>query len=137
VIRLAAIAGLVFLSGAITGAPPESLTYVPPATPEAPSAGQLIGKLFLLTGIMLAICFALLLATRKWAKSSKPGHKNGDLEYLASISLDRRTALHLIEADGHQVVIGTDLTGLKAMHILGEDDPFGDVLNAVRRQNAA
>jgi hypothetical protein len=94
------------------------LSYTPPPIPEAPGAGHLIVQLFLLTGVVLLICFGLLWATRRAGRGAKPGSRSGDLEYVAAVALNGRCSLHLLKAGGQSVVIGTDLTGLKATVVL-------------------
>lgn len=96
------------------------LTYQPPPTPEAPSAAHLIVRLFVLTGILIGICLAVWWASRRFQRVCKPGTKVGEMEYQASMPLDRRCALHLVRSGDQTVVIGTDLTGVKATVVLPE-----------------
>ena len=94
------------------------LAYTPPPTPEVPGAGYLVGRMFLLTGLVVALCLGILWASRRAQRGGRPGTKSGDLEYVAALSLNPRCALHLMTAGGQTVVIGTDTAGLKAMIVL-------------------
>lgn len=129
-----AILLLLLLSPSL-GAVPAELQYTPAELPSTPNATYLIVRLFLYTGLLISLCLAVLWASRKWNKVAQPGDRNGQLEYLASIQLDRRCSLHLIDADGQAVLIGTDLAGLKVMQVIESEEPFDDVLRSVRRQN--
>lgn len=103
-----------------------SLAYTPPAIPEPPSVESMLLKLFIWTGILLAICIALLIISRRMQKSARAGMKAGGMEYLASVPLNRKCALHLIEANGQQIVIATDLHGLR--EIMPVNESFATVL---------
>jgi flagellar biogenesis protein FliO len=94
------------------------LTYTPAPVPEAHGVGHPIVQLFLLTGFVLAICLGLLWATRRAGRGAKPGAKSGDLEYVAAVALNGRCSLHMLKAGSQSVVIGSDLSGLKAMVVL-------------------
>ncbi len=96
------------------------LTYNPPPVPETPGAGYLLVRLVLLTGFVLAICVGLLWLSRRLQRSARPGLKSGELEYVAALPLNARCALHLLKAGPQPVVIGTDLTGIKATLVLPE-----------------
>lgn len=102
------------------------LAYTPPAIPEAPSVQAMLVRLFLWTGILLALCGIVWWTSRKWQKSAKPGMKAGGMEYIGSVALNRKCALHVIEANGQRIVLATDLTGIKDMQPL--NDSFATVL---------
>ena len=105
------------------------LTYQPPPVTEPPGFAYLLVRLFLLTGFVLSICVGLLWASRKFRRGTAPGTQSGDMVYVATAALNARCALHLMKVGGQSVVVGTDLTGIKATLVL--PDSFERALEAV------
>lgn len=100
--------------------------YAPP-WPEAPDTGAMIARLFVGTVVVLAACWATLWMAKRWLRGPQTAPAaSGRLQILDSINLGNRCSLQLVQADGRQVLVGSDATGLKALVAL--PDSFQSML---------
>lgn len=104
------------------------LDYTPPATPAAPDMVGLIFRLVGLTVGLLALCGGVLYFARRAMRPKGLKGGNGRLQHEGSLVLDRRSAVHIIRADGLTIAVTTDATGLGSMVLLSE--PFDAALEA-------
>ncbi|WP_020468436.1 flagellar biosynthetic protein FliO [Zavarzinella formosa] len=118
------ILGLFAISSPVRAA--GELAYTPPPMPEPPSVDAMLFRLFVWTGVLLVLCLGLFWFSRRLQRSAKPGMKSGGMEYIASVPLNRKCALHVIEANGQKIVVATDLGGIREM--LPLTDSFATVL---------
>jgi hypothetical protein len=103
------------------------LEYTPPTAPAAPDVAGLIFRLFGLTAAMIVLCGGVVWLVRR---VKQPAAAKGDptrLRHEGSLPLDRRCAVHLVNADGHTVAVTTDATGLRSLVVLSE--PFEQALD--------
>ena len=107
----------------------KSLTYTPPATPAPPDPGGLVFRLSVLTVAMLLLSGGVMWFSRRLKRGQKTVSSNGRLFHDGRLSLDRRSSLHLIRADGQTVAVTIDSTGIRSMALLS--DPFDQVLDEV------
>lgn len=96
------------------------LVYTPPPAPTPPSVTSLLLKLVGMTVFLLLVCAALIIWAKRSQRSGKPGMKDGELTYVATLHLDHKNQIHLLDAEGLPVLIGTDLVGIKAVTPLEE-----------------
>jgi len=96
------------------------LVYTPPPAPTPPSVTSLLLKLVGMTVFLLLVCAGLIIWAKKSQKTGKPGMKDGELTYVATLHLDHKNQIHLLDAEGLPVLIGTDLVGIKAVTPLEE-----------------
>jgi flagellar biogenesis protein FliO len=106
------------------------LGYSPPAIPAPPDIGGMLIKLAAMTGFVLAICFGIMWYVRKQSRAIGPNPGNR-LFIAGSLTLNRRSVVHLVRVDGHTVAVTTDATGLKSLVLLSE--PFDAELDAASR----
>lgn len=93
---------------------------------ETPNFESMIFRLLVWTVFLLAILGGLFWFSKRVNKTSRPGAKSGGMEFIGSTPLNRKCALHVIEANGQRVVIATDLTGIREMVPVAES--FSSVL---------
>jgi flagellar protein FliO/FliZ len=60
--------------------------------------------------IVCGVCIALT----RWMSKRNPTHV-GTMAVLASLSVDNRCAIHLVRAGDRRLLIGTDISGIKAL----------------------
>lgn len=96
------------------------LVYTPPPAPTPPSVTSLLLKLIGMTVFLLLVCAGLIIWAKRSQKTGKPGMKDGELTYVATLHLDHKNQIHLLDAEGLPVLIGTDLVGIKAVTPLEE-----------------
>lgn len=121
---LALAALLAFCAPALAGG---GLEYSPPAAPAAPDLGALVTRLVLLTVALVGLCFAVLwFARRANRPAGGTGDGGGRLILEGTLPLDRTSAVHVVTADGLQVAVTTDATGLRSLVLLAER--FDDAL---------
>lgn len=107
-------------------APPKpldsALTYKQSPLPEPPNIAAMIGRLFFGTAVALGLCAASLYFGRRWMQGNLAGlpTKNVRLKVVEMINLGPRCAVFLVQANGSQVLCGTDPQGLKSMVVLPE-----------------
>lgn len=101
--------------------PSPDLVYTPPAPPTPFSVTNLLLKLVGMTVFLLLICAALILWAKRSQRTGKPGMKDGQLTYVATLHLDHKNQLHLLDAEGLPILVGTDLVGIKAVTPLSEE----------------
>jgi len=107
----------------------QALEYTPQPAPAPPDAVGLVFRLFALTAAILAVCAGVVWFARRAARPADlKGDGGGRLTHEASLSLDRRSALHLVTVDGQTVAVTTDATGLRSLVLLSE--PFDAALEA-------
>lgn len=83
-----------------------------PALPQPVSPNLGVALLRLGVG-MVVVCVLCVLATRYLARL--PQAASAEMGVLASLPLGNRCAVHLVRAGGHQLLIGTDAGGAKAV----------------------
>jgi flagellar biogenesis protein FliO len=66
-----------------------------------------------LIGGLVIVC-GLCIALTRWMSKRKPV-PTGTMEVLASLSIDLRNAIHLVRAGDRRLLIGTDISGVKAL----------------------
>jgi hypothetical protein len=104
------------------------LAYTAPAPPAAPDVTGLVSRLVLLTAGLLTVCGVVAWVSRK---KSRPAAATGDvgrLRHEGALALDRRCTVHLVRADGQEVAVTTDATGVRSIVVLSE--PFEASLTA-------
>ena len=129
--RIAALAVLLMAAADVLSADPPAgggLAYTPPVPPAPPDVGTLVVKLFVLTALMVGLCVGVVWAVRRSGRvrAARVGDA-GRLRHEGSLVLDRRCAVHLIQADGQTVAVTTDATGLRSLVVLS--DPFDAALD--------
>jgi hypothetical protein len=98
-----------------------TLDYQPPQWPEAPDTGALLIRLAAGTGAVLVTCVVTLVAGRRWLRGPPPAVTAGSqLQLIDTVSLGNRCAVYLVRAGRHQVVVGTDGSGMKSLVALPE-----------------
>ena len=96
-----------------------ALEYAPPAPPAPPDPAGLVLRLAaLVAALMVAALAAVWLARRAARPTGLKGDGNGRLRHEASLPLDRRSAVHLVQVDGQTVAVTTDATGLRSLVLL-------------------
>jgi hypothetical protein len=109
--------------------PPQTgLDYTTPAPPAPPDPAGLVMRLVGLTAGLIAACGVVVWLAKR---SNRPAPATGDptrLTHEGTLALGRRAAIHLLRADGQQVVVTTDATGIGSIVVLSE--PFEDALSA-------
>lgn len=99
--------------------------YEPPGWPAAPTGGQLLGRLALLTAGTFGCAGVVLWLARRSPRT--PALPEGAApRVVARVPLAGRCALHLLQVDGAGFVVATDAGGLKAIHALAE--PFEELV---------
>ncbi|MBA4065292.1 MAG: hypothetical protein C0501_16595 [Isosphaera sp.] len=98
------------------------LAYTAPAPPAAPDVTGLVTKLVGLTAGLLTLCGLVAWVARRAGRPAAPTGEAGRLRHEGTLVLDRRCSVHLIRADGHEVAVTTDATGVRAIVVLSE--PF-------------
>lgn len=102
--------------------------YTPPTAPAAPNPAGLLLRLVLLTAGTLLLCGGILWVARRAAHvRTVNADGGGRMKHLGSLTLDRRSTVHVISVDGQQVSVTVDATGLRSMVVLSE--PFRDTLD--------
>lgn len=95
---------------------PDTLTYSPPALPEAPYPAAMLGKLALGTVVVLGLCAVTLWVGKRWLRggplSAGDGHK---LQLLETLAVGRGSSLCLVRAGSQDVLVGVDGSGIKAV----------------------
>ena len=121
--RLAALL-LCLVLAAPAAADPLAAGYAPPAAPAAPNPSGLLLRLLLLTAGTLALCGGILWLARRAARvRTADADGGGRMKHLGSLTLDRRSTVHVISVDGQQVSVTVDATGLRSMVVLSEAFP--------------
>jgi flagellar biogenesis protein FliO len=93
----------------------KDLEYHPPTAPAGPDAGQLLGRLAILTAITVVGGVLCLFLARR-AQKLPPFPPGGpSVEVVESVSLGPRCALHLLQVDESAFVVATDPTGLRSI----------------------
>jgi len=127
VIRLLLALVLIPLIAASAWAAPSDLNYTPPTPPAPPDAVGLVFRLVGLMALLLVLCGGVLwFARRAIRPAALKGDGGGRLRHEGSLPLDRRCAVHIVQADGLTVAVTTDATGLRSMVLLAE--PFESAL---------
>ncbi len=108
--------------------------YDPPGWPAAPTGGQLVGRLALLTCGTGACAAAVVWLARRQRRAAGllPGPAP---RVVAKVALAGRCALHLLQVDGAGFVVATDAGGLKAIQPLTE--PFADLVEQQAEEGPA
>lgn len=126
-IRLLLALALILSIAAPAWAVPSDLNYTPPAPPAPPDAVGLVFRLVGLMALLLVLCGGVLwFARRATQPAALKGDGGGRLRHEGSLALDRRCAVHIVQADGLTVAVTTDATGLRSMVLLSE--PFESAL---------
>lgn len=90
-----------------------SEAFTPPTVAAHSEPLSLITSLARLIGGLVIVCGLCVVITRWMAK--QPPKPSGTMEVLASLAVDARCAIHLVRAGERRLLIGTDLTGVKAL----------------------
>lgn len=115
---------LCLLFAAPAFAEPLSAGFVKPAAPAPPNPTGLLVRLFGLTAGTLALCGGVLWLARRTARiRTADADGGGRMKHLGSLTLDRRSTVHVISVDGQQVTVTVDQTGLRSMVVLSEAFP--------------
>jgi len=123
VTRLAALLLCLALT-APAAADPLAAGYAPPTAPPPPNPTGLLLRLLLLTAGTLALCGGILWLARRAARvRTADADGGGRMKHLGSLTLDRRSTVHVISVDGQQVSVTVDATGLRSMVVLSEAFP--------------
>jgi hypothetical protein len=118
-----ALALIVASSCVAAAAAQESLSYTPPPEPVAPDPASLLLRLVMVTAGALAICIGILWLIRRTQRGAVgAGNPTGRIHHDGTLTLDRRSALHVLRVDGQTVAVTTDITGLRSITLLSE--PF-------------
>lgn len=92
---------------------PGAVAGAGPALPQ-PVSPNLGAALLRLGAGMAVVCGLCVLATRYLARPPRAAAPS-EMEVLASLPLGSRCAVHLVRAGNHQLLIGTDAAGAKAV----------------------
>jgi flagellar biogenesis protein FliO len=106
-------------------APPADLAYAPPPAPPPPDPAGLVTRLVGVTAASLALCGGVLWLAKRARGGAAPADPGGLLRHAGRLALGPRTAVHLVEADGHTVAVAVDATGVRSITVLSE--PFDPV----------
>jgi flagellar biogenesis protein FliO len=96
------------------------LTYQPPVIPDVPSTSAMFARLALGTGIVLALCIGAVWVAKRTNGSLTSERGTTKLQVVESIQVGPRCSVVLLKADGRQVLVGMDSSGLKAIVALPE-----------------
>ncbi len=106
------------------------LHYQPPAWPDAPKAGPMIGRLVVGTAVVLGLCGLTLWVGKRWLGGTPIGKTgNRHLELVEALPLGKRGCLYLVRTGTSRVVVGMDQAGLKGMVAL--TGPFEATLDEI------
>jgi hypothetical protein len=94
------------------------LAYTPPPAPTPFDPTTLLLKLLGMTAVVLALCGLVLWLGRR--KPTPAAAANGRLVLAGSLPLDRRSAIHLLRADGRTVAVTADAGGLRSIVVLSD-----------------
>jgi flagellar biogenesis protein FliO len=109
--------------------------YTPPARPELPDLGAMVGRLVFGTLIVVVLCVATLWMARRWLRVGPSSvARSGQLQVVESICLSGRSILYLVKAGDQHVLAGVDAAGLKALLTLPES--FAATLGQAQRQES-
>lgn len=114
---------LFFLTSPVSAA---AVEYAPPAAPAPPDPASILMRLVGLVAITLAICGGLIWLVRRSTRTAS-GPTNGRLVLEGSLTLNGRSSVHILKADGQSVAVTTDATGIRSIVVLNE--PFDELLN--------
>ena len=110
--------------------------YTPPAAPAPLNPSGLLFRLLIVTAVALGICGGVLLLARRAARiRTANADGGGRMKHLGSLTLDRRSTVHIISVDGQQVSVSMDATGLRSMVVLSE--PFPESLERQLAEESA
>lgn len=104
--------------------------------PAALDLGDLLGRLGIATGIVLAIAVVSVLAIRKWmgpAVGLRPTSTQR-LRHVESLALPMRASIQLVELDGKPILIGMNAAGLQT--ITPVERSFAESLNSLNEEDA-
>lgn len=99
--------------------------------PQALDLGDLVGRLMIATGIVLAVAVICVLILRKWMGpvanlKTAPAQR---LRHVETLALPQRASLQLVELDGRPILIGMNAAGLQT--ITPVERSFSESLNAI------
>ncbi len=111
-----------------TSLPSGDLTYTAPAAPAPPDPLGLVIRLVAITVVLLGMCWGFWWFASRLNRPRFPtGNAAPDvIRREGSLSLDRRSAVHLLTVEGHSLAVTTDASGLRSIVLLSE--PFADSL---------
>ncbi len=92
---------------------PWSDTLALPTIESSPERPGLVMAFARLVGGLVVVCGLCIVITR-WMAKQTPAPA-GTMEVLASLAVDVRCAIHLVRAGDRRLLIGTDLSGVKAL----------------------
>lgn len=141
VVCLIAVGAGLFLPQLLPGTPPTPVLSIPKEQadknklvynaqpwPEAPNTQSMFLRLGLGTALVLALCAATLIVSKRWLRGSPAKETaGGAMQLIDSLALGNRCALHLVSLAGRQVLVGTDASGIKTTVCLTE--PFESSLH--------
>jgi flagellar biogenesis protein FliO len=92
-----------------------------PAEPiDAPSLSAILTRLLGGTVVVLILCAATAYAVGRWIKGKNAAAPAGPMKVVASLSINTRCAIYLIQVGDQHVVAGVDATGMKTIvHLPG------------------
>jgi hypothetical protein len=102
------------------------IEYTPPSVPAPPDPASILVRLVGLVAITFAICGGLIWLMRRSTRVAV-GPTNRRLVLEGSLTLNGRSSVHILKADGQSVAVTTDATGIRSIVILSE--PFEELLN--------
>lgn len=77
------------------------------------------------TAAVLALLVMTLLVLRRVLARAAAGPASGELRVLGATRLDGRSHVYLVQARGHRLLVGADLTGVRALVTLkGEPESY-------------
>jgi hypothetical protein len=102
----------------------------------SPDPANLLLRLIGLTAALLVLCLGVIWWARRSTRLiAAKGNASGRIVLEGSLTLDRRSAVHVIRVDGQSVAVTTDASGLRSIVILSE--PFEQVLAESEERQAA
>lgn len=103
----------------------DEIAYSQPVVPPPPDPTSLFLRLAMLTACTLLVCGGLIWVVRRGTRGT-PGPTNNRLVVTGNLVLNGRSSVHLLKADGQDVAVTTDSTGIRSIVVLSA--PFDEVL---------
>jgi hypothetical protein len=90
------------------------------AMPPAPSPAAMLGRLAAGTVFVLALCAGTLPLMRRWLVPAPAAKSGGALEVVATLTLNGRCRVCLVQAGGQHLLAGSDVAGLQVVIPVGD-----------------